>query len=685
MPVDLRFWRTVSTTPGPVELRFADAPTSTDITGSLAAELPAAQLPALTLSATGDSYALVTGTLAATLPPPELVLTFEAFEAPVGISIDAALPAPSLPALDLAAAGETLQAVTLAADLPAATLPGLSLAAAGDYDIALPDAVGPHAAPRHASALPVSNGLATGQHAMRPAFTPARAPHASASPLASRAAAQQQQMQALQRRARLEHQHGPALAAGTRPAHAEHIRTRVRLAQHHQHGLTRAAGTASSHAERIRLRRRLRPAHTSAIPVATGAHPREHNGRPTATRARIPHTSAIPLPVGLWRPADQPPVEIPSPYSSPVRLVFWRLNDGTTVLRFGNRPPASDGQTVVIPIREVYVVINTFSLVRADTGQLVEVSDFSASIDADSWTWGWSASLHADLMPLVRSPALGEHVELIATINGTPLRLVVERMGRDRRFANASLKISGRGRAAWLADPHSPIGTRYNTEARTAQQLLADALMVNGVSIGWGIDWRITDWLVPAGAWSHTGTYMDAATRIAEAGGAYVQAHNTDQTLIVLSRYPVAPWSWSTATPDIEIPEDACEVEAIEWQDRPDYNAVWISGGESGRRDRIRRAGFAADRTAPTIVDDLATAPEMTRQRGMVVLGDTGRQAHITLRLPVLPETGIIQPGKLVRYTEGSATHIGLSRAVQLEQRFPSLWQTVRIETHESV
>ncbi|MCK9994552.1 MAG: hypothetical protein Dbin4_03072, partial [Alphaproteobacteria bacterium] len=627
------------------------------------------------LIASGDSYALVTGTLAASLPPPELALTFEAVEAPVYATIAAPLPAPTA-ALEFAAVGETMQAVTITADLPPAALPALSLEAAAIYDSALPDAIGPRAAPRHASALPVSAGLATGQHAMRPAVTPAHAPHTSAVPLASRATLRQAQMQPLQRRARLEHQHGAGLAAGARQAHADHLRTRARLAQHHQHGLPVAAGTATQHAERIRLRRRLRTEHTSGLPVAIGARPRAHNGSPTASRARVPHQQAIPLPVGLWRPDPGPETPPASPYSSPVHLLFWQANDGTGHLRFGKRPPPPG---IIVPIREVYLVINEFSLVRADNAQPVEVTDFSASIDADSWTWGWSASLHADLMPLVRSPALGEHVELIASVNGTALRLVVERMGRDRRFADARLKISGRGRAAWLSDPHSPIATRYNTQSRTAQQLLADALTINNVSIGWLIDWRITDWLVPAGAWSNTGTYMDAATRIAEAGGAYVQAHNTDQTLIVLPRYPVAPWGWGTATPDIEIPEAACEVEGIEWQDKPSYNAVWISGGTGGRRDRIRRAGQAADRPAPTVVDELATAPEMTRQRGTAVLGDTGRQAHITLRLPVLPETGIIQPGKLVRYIESGNTHIGLSRSVQVEQRFPSLWQTVRL------
>lgn len=391
---------------------------------------------------------------------------------------------------------------------------------------------------------------------------------------------------------------------------------------------------------------------------------------------RVPIDLPIEAPWGLSRPRN------------PRWVLPWvrysrQLNPGWGVVVEDGSPPTDEHGTVIVPVLEYYLVINEFSLVVAGTGQAVEVEDFSASIDIDSWCWGWSARLHADLMPLVMPPAPGESVELIASVNGTPLRLVVETIGRDRRFAASQLRIGGRGRAAWLADPFAPVESRLNTESRTAQQLLADALTINGASIGWSIDWRITDWLVPAGAWSHTGTYMDAARRIAEAGGAYVQAHNTDETLIILPRYPAAPWNWSGLTPDIELPEDVVEVEGIEWQDRPDYNAVWVSGAAGGRRDRIRRAGFAADRVAPTIVDPLATAHEMTLQRGTAVLGDTGRQAHITLRLPVLPETGIIQPGALVRYVESGNERIGLARGVQIEQRFPELWQSIRLETHE--
>lgn len=358
------------------------------------------------------------------------------------------------------------------------------------------------------------------------------------------------------------------------------------------------------------------------------------------------------------------------------------LNPGWGVVTPPDETPVDEHGTVLVPILGAYIVINEVYLTRSADGAVLEASDLNMSIDVQSWTWGWSATIPAAQLPLVRPAAYGEMVELMASINGNLVRLVVETIARDRRFASATLRIAGRGHAAWLSAPHSPVQTRYNAEARTAAQLLDEALTLNEASIGWTVDWQAADWLVTAGAWSHTGTYIDAATRLAEAAGAYVQAHDTDPTLRVLPWYPAMPWNWADQTPDIQIPEDVCEVEGIEWQDKPAYNAVWIHGAQAGRRDRIKRAGSAADNYAQTVVDPLATAPQMTMARGGRVLADTGRQAHISLRLPVLPETGLIKPGALVRYQEQGNTHLGIARALTLQHQFPDLWQTARIETH---
>lgn len=574
---------------------------------------------------------------------------------------------------------------TLAATL-AVPVPDLALLALGALVLDLPDADGAHLRARSQQAAPAHSPLRLREQQMEPLPMPGAMAHTHAAPLETGCRVRHRATLRQSRHVRLAHQHGARIAANTRARHAEAMRARAPATMPQQHGIALDSAAVLAHAETLRLRRRLRSDEQQGAPVRVGtstAHRRR--ALRIARRLRTDHAQQLPLPVGWWQAVYPWPEPPPPPWSGPVHLRFCKLADGSHALRFGpcivipTPPPAG----IVVPILETYIVINSFSLVLASDSTPLECADFSASLDVDSWCWGWSARMHADLMPLVRPAAPGEHVELIATINGTPLRLVVERIGRDRRFGEAWLKVSGRGRAAWLADPHSPIQTRLNATQMTAQQLLVEALKINGVSIGWDLDWQITDWQVPAGAWSHTGTYIDAALRIAEAGGAYVQAHDTDQTLIILPRYPVAPWIWGDETPDIELPEDVIEVEGIEWIDRPDYNAVWISGSTAGRRDRIKRTGSAADRYAQSIVDPLATAPEMTRQRGLAVLGDTGRQAHITLRLPVLPETGILRPGQLIRYIEQGTPHVGLARAVQVDNSFPDIWQTVRLETHE--
>lgn len=625
--IELRFQFPVSETPGPVELKFGRT------------------LGAVTIE----------GTLAATLPPAALSLTLAARVVPVVLAAaEAALPAPAL---------------------------ALTLTANAVQDLDLPTDVGPVLALRQAQALHTAGALAIAQQTMLPARTPLAADQQHAAPLASPLGLRQHQMLAARRPLAQRHATALPIVARTAAPHAEKLRTRHRVGQRHAHGLPITAGARAPHAEYIRLRQRLAQRHASARPIAVGASARHHHGLSTATRLAVRQQQAMPLPVGIWQGTLPQPPAPPSPYSSPVRLVFWRLNDGTTRLVFGNRPVPGE-QPVVIPVRELYFVINDFSLVRADTGQPIEVDGFSASLSFDGWCWTWSAAMHGALLPLVRATEPGELVELVATLNGIPLRLAVERIARDRRFASSTLRISGRGRAAWLDAPYSPTRNFYSTELRTAQQLLADALTINGVPIGWAIDWQIEDWTVPAGAWSHSGTYKDAATRIAEAGGAYVQAHDTEQTLAVRPLYPLAPWDWAAATPDLVLPEDVCEIESIEWLEKPGYNAVYVVGGDGGRRDRIKRAGSNAANRAPNIVDALATDPVMTRQRGLPALADTGRQAHISIRLPVLPETGIIRPGTLTRYTESGNTHIGLTRAVSVDQDWPRLWQTVRIETH---
>lgn len=662
--VALRFVTKVQATPGPVSLVFGAQPVAAeDVAGTLAATLPPAQLPSLSFAASGAQAA------------PSVVAT-----------LSAPLPAPTLPSLAFAAS-DYLPSVTLAATLPPATLPAVTLASAAvDYDQALPDAIGPGlAASAQQGATIAPAGLAANQQQFLPTATPATAQHTTADPLHIGAAAHQMQMLSAGQRTHTPWQHGAKLGGGSRAWHADMLRQRRTIATPVQHGTPLGQGALSEHQERIRFRHRLRTDQQHGTKAGTGTSTGHHNALPVAKGAAVRQQQMIPLPLGWWQiayPWPQPPID-PNAPSSPVSLKFCRLSDGTTALIFGCPPPAPQPGGIIVPIRRAYLVLNTITLVRASDGAPLSALSLSLQIDADSWTWGWDASIPGAELSLVEPAPGGDPVELLATVNGQQFRLLAERIARDRRFAQSRIRISGRGRAAMLADPHSPIVTRSNAAARTMQQLLADALTINNVGIGWAIDWQAADWLVPAGLYNHTGSYIAHAQRLAEAAGAYVQADPLLDTLRILPRYPLLPWEWSAATPDITLPSAPVVREAIEWQDKAAYNRVFVSGTESGGvLGQITRTGTAGDVVAPMITDPLITHADGARARGRPVLADTGRQARITLELPILPETGIITPGKLVQYTDAGTTRRGLVRSTAVTAQLPTARQTIELETH---
>lgn len=687
--IKLRLWKPRQDTPGPVDLRFGGPPDPGILLELLR---PREETPGpVTLQfgryeAPPDYGVLLEFCRERQATPGPVTLQFgcgqtpdEPTEPAITGTLMADIPAPTVPELTLAAVDQTLTG-TLDTSLPAPAI-GMTLAAEGHQNLDLPDADGT------AAGLPARNfqrsttTLGTGQQEMQRTQTGAQTAHAHGLPVTKGQSFEQQQAEPLAVAHKTRHQHGDKLES--RPlaiGHADAQRVRQAFTSEHQHGIRLGKGSAHLYADTIKLRatRGLAEQHgeraTGTITV------RSNHGALLALRLSIRQAQAIDPPPGLatW----PPPVDPEPPADDTITLRFCREQDGTTTLIFGCPDDAPDpGDTIIIPVREVYSVINTLTLTELD-GTPIAAEDFSASIDADSWTWSWNTRIPADALAQVR-PDNSTRVELIATINGEPLRVLVENIQRERKFGESWLRVSGRGRAAFLAAPLAPVTQYTNTSAMTAQQALNDAMTVNGVPIGWTLDWQIEDWQIPAGIWSHNGTWIDAAKRIAEAGGAYVQSHDTDQTLRILPRYPSAPWNWASATPDIQLPEDVVEVEGIEWQEKPDYNAVWVHGGEQGRADRIIIGSTGGTNPAPTIVDELATDPAMTRQRGLALLGDTGKQAQISLRLPVLPETGMIRPGTLIQYQEQGNTRRGLVRSLSISHSRPQLWQTIGVETHE--
>ncbi len=372
----------------------------------------------------------------------------------------------------------------------------------------------------------------------------------------------------------------------------------------------------------------------------------------------------------------------PIPYWG-AQLLFACPPFSAPLLVFGLRQcEITPAGVVTVPVKRVYFVINDVSLRRVIDGFDVPVFSLSLSLDAASWTWGFEASLPASAEAMLDPGNGSGPVALMASVNGAGFHVLAESISRERSFGDASIKVTGRGRNAVLAAPYAPVMTFSNAGPRTARQLMDDVLTINGVSLGWTVDWGLTDWNVPAGVFAQQGTWIEALTAIASAAGGYLIPHRTDKSLRVRHRYPVAPWEWDTVTPDFVLPVDAVQRESLRWLEKPAYNRVFVSGQGVGVLGQVTRSGTAGDVLAPMVVDSLITESSAARQRGIAVLSDTGRQIEVSLRLPVLTETGIIEPGAFVEYQDGSVTRLGLVRATQVQAGLPEVWQTLGVQAY---
>lgn len=468
----------------------------------------------------------------------------------------------------------------------------------------------------------------------------------------------------------------------------EAIRLRAATRLHWQQGEQRRGAVNVLWQETLRLRAASRTHWQDAAPLRALVRSGYGDGQAVRVSLRAHWQEAMRPRPGRSDivPPVRPPCYVPG---MPIDLVFRARGDSgmPVILIFKcdghDVLPPEPGATVVVPVRKVYLVINDVSLRRVDGNIPLPSTSLSLSLDVDSWTWSFSAALPGRVLSDLEPGSNGAPAELEAMINGTTFRVLVESISRERTFGRNDIRVQGRGKTALLDSPYAPLRNFSHGLARTAQQLMLDVLTINGVSMPWAVDWRLTDWLVPGNVWAHQGSYISALNTIARAAGGYIQPHASLQTIHVLPRYPEAPWDWAArVTPDFELPSDVTVREGIEWVEKPRYDSVYISGQQQGVLGQVTRTGTAGALLAPMLTDALITHSDAARQRGISVLSDVGRQANLSLSLPVLPETGIITPGKFVRYTDAGVNRLGIVRSTSVEAGFPVVRQTLGVQTY---
>mgnify|MGYP003586319428 CR=1 FL=1 len=394
---------------------------------------------------------------------------------------------------------------------------------------------------------------------------------------------------------------------------------------------------------------------------------------------------AMPAPPGRsQRPAPRPEPPCYDP-ATLARLVFEQAFTGDGRLVFVCRragPGPQPGQVqYVIPVLKIYMTQHQFTAQRLPDGEAVALLDCTISTDDQSWCWSLDASGPEHLLDQLAPGAAGLPARIKISVDGIDFVFAVERLARARKFGEHRARIEGRSVTALLGAPYLPQQVYSNAAAPlSARQAAEAALQYTGTAL----DWRVGDWVLPAGTWSHSGEPLSAPLRIAEAVGAVVRSHRTAQELIVAPRYSVAPWDWAAAQADIIMPADIILSDSTEPDIAPAYNAVYVAGQAQGVMAHAVRKGTAGNVLAPQVVDGLITHADAARQRAIAVLAGAGAKLRHSMTLPLLTGAGapgVFEPGQLLQVNDLGGEHWrGLVRAVSLRVGLPSVRQSVTVE-----
>ena len=558
----------------------------------------------------------------------------------------------------------------------AATLPGLSLSASAAYEsrAARPTTANTVAAHQNASHQPAGT---EGRHQYATHLPSGAAPAwQSATHLSTlTAAAHQDAIRARNSAAQAFQAAQRLTAADITAPHQDAIRIKIdRLSLFQGAIRTDTNATTARHQDGLRHARRYAISDFQAA-AKSGANRTSKAGAgkalPKVFFSRF--QEAIAPGIGAWSPPEPP---IPEPCYAPsprLRFSLLRATDGNLVFVCDKyAPPVKP--PIIIPVQRVYIVLNEVLLVRVVGAVPIPATQMSVNFDCDSWLPSFSANIPASSLDAVMPDPTPVEVEI--SINGVAFRFFVERITRNRAFAQNTVSIGGRGIASELDAPYAAASQHTNTQAMTAQQIINDALAYTDYTQSW----NITDWLIPANTFSLYGTPAQVAGNVADAAGAVLQADWAQRDLRMLPRYPVKPWEWSSATPEYVIPAAVAQSESLEWVEKPAYNVVYISGVQTGVLGQVKITGTAGDKPAPMVTHPLITHADAARQKGIAILSDTGRKAMMQISLPVLDTLGVVDVCRLIEFHDGNTMRRGIVRANAISVNFPTVRQTLTIE-----
>lgn len=338
------------------------------------------------------------------------------------------------------------------------------------------------------------------------------------------------------------------------------------------------------------------------------------------------------------------------------------------------QPPLEPGGWPEPNYSKVNIIVNSVNAYALPDMQPLAMADISLQLDADSYSWRFSAEvLNSTSVALLKPDSSGYRQALIE-INGHQWVVFITQWDRSRKISGNSLErrfaVSGYSRTQYMGLPFAPQRTRSigNT---TAVQAATDELLGTGFTLDWD-NALLPDWAMPNASYSYQELApLQAIKRLADAVGAVVQPAMSSDTVIVRPRYAVLPWNLWATNMDSTIHENQILSEGGTLETRPQINAVFVSGEREGVALAATRLGTAGDQPGADVVDPWLTAQSANASRAAQEMAASGDRIIHSLELAI-PETsaqpGLLLPGKTVAvvYNDTALTYRAYVQSVRI-------------------
>lgn len=350
-------------------------------------------------------------------------------------------------------------------------------------------------------------------------------------------------------------------------------------------------------------------------------------------------------------------------------------NGGGLIWPMPDLPTIDITKPITPPRRRSYIMQPQLRCYRVSDNQ--EVNIISANWNISRSQWGATISLQCGSKgdkDLLFAGGIEQEFKLV--INGYEFYGLAESFNYSGEFGSNSYTVIGRSSVAALASPHAPARSYTNNIAKGIAALVSDEL----TGTGWSYDFGMTQYNVPAGAFSYVNkTPIEAIAQIAAAIGGMVFPDGATKTIHIRPQWPVTPWAMASAVPDVAVHDDVILALSSSPASTPLYNAVFVRGEQQGVSAKIRRTGTAGDKVAADVVDPLMVDNQALRQRGTAELANSGRKDSLQLTLPVMDLLPPLVPGQILGVTWQTETYKTLVDSISITaQRSQNGQLTVR-------